>query len=66
MGAASTGCLQLDDSKVVSADGSAVRLWSHATGRRIATLQVREATLFAHERGSTSTSLHACAVVSLL
>lgn len=39
MGCASTGCLQLDDTKVVSADGSAVRLWSHATGRRIATLQ---------------------------
>ncbi len=32
---------QMDDSKVVSGDGNAVRLWSHATGRRIATLQVR-------------------------
>ncbi|KXZ53689.1 hypothetical protein GPECTOR_6g606 [Gonium pectorale] len=39
MGFASSTCLQMDDSKVVSADGNAVRLWSHATGRRIATLQ---------------------------
>ncbi len=37
-GFASTACLQIDDTKVVSGDGSAVRLWSHATGRRIATL----------------------------
>lgn len=34
-----TSCLQMDDSKVVSGDGPSVRLWSHATGRRIATLQ---------------------------
>ncbi|KAF5827248.1 WD40-repeat-containing domain protein [Dunaliella salina] len=35
-----TTCLQLDDSKVVSADGSMLRLWSHTAGRhrRIATL----------------------------
>ncbi|PNH06146.1 Cell division control protein 4 [Tetrabaena socialis] len=39
MGFPSTTCLQMDDSKVVSADGNAVRLWSHASGRRIATLQ---------------------------
>ncbi|GIL53528.1 hypothetical protein Vafri_9114 [Volvox africanus] len=39
MGFASTTCLQMDDSKVVSGDGNAVRLWEHATGRRIATLQ---------------------------
>lgn len=31
--------LQMDDSKVVSGDGNAVRLWEHATGRRISTLQ---------------------------
>ena len=37
-GAPGTSCLQLDDSKVVSGDGSLVRLWSHDTGRRIATL----------------------------
>ncbi|KAG2499771.1 hypothetical protein HYH03_002068 [Edaphochlamys debaryana] len=35
----STTCLQMDDSKVVSGDGNVVRLWSHATGRKIATLQ---------------------------
>eukprot|EP00878_Enallax_costatus_P006944 GHUV01007277.1.p1 GENE.GHUV01007277.1~~GHUV01007277.1.p1 ORF type:complete len:604 (+),score=213.23 GHUV01007277.1:1623-3434(+) len=34
-----TCCCQLDDTKVVSGDGSAVRLWSHDTGRRIATLR---------------------------
>ncbi|GIL84868.1 hypothetical protein Vretimale_9694 [Volvox reticuliferus] len=39
MGFPSTTCLQMDDSKVVSGDGNAVRLWEHATGRRIATLQ---------------------------
>ncbi|GBF89245.1 hypothetical protein Rsub_02122 [Raphidocelis subcapitata] len=37
-GAASTRCLAMDASKVVSGDGAAVRVWSHATGRRIATL----------------------------
>ncbi|EFJ47152.1 hypothetical protein VOLCADRAFT_92304 [Volvox carteri f. nagariensis] len=39
LGFPSTTCLQMDDSKVVSGDGNAVRLWEHATGRRIATLQ---------------------------
>ncbi|KAG2442093.1 hypothetical protein HYH02_009582 [Chlamydomonas schloesseri] len=39
MGFPSTLCVQMDDTKVVSGDGGAVRLWSHATGRRIATLQ---------------------------
>ncbi|GLC60336.1 hypothetical protein PLESTB_001601200 [Pleodorina starrii] len=39
MGFTSTTCLQMDDTKVVSGDGNAVRLWEHATGRRIATLQ---------------------------
>ncbi|KAL6761335.1 WD40-repeat-containing domain protein [Haematococcus lacustris] len=34
-----TSCLQMDDSKVVSADGCMIRLWSHATGRRLATLK---------------------------
>ena len=34
-----TLCLQLGDSTVVSGDGQAVRVWSHATGRRIATLK---------------------------
>lgn len=33
-----TNVMHLDDSKAVSADGSSVRVWSHATGRRIATL----------------------------
>lgn len=41
LGFPGTVCVQMDDSKVVSGDGGAVRLWSHATGRRIATLQVR-------------------------
>ncbi len=39
VGYADTLCLQLDDSKVVSGDGQAVRVWSHSTGRRIATLK---------------------------
>ena len=39
MGYADTLCLQLDDRKVVSGDGSAIRVWSHVTGRRIATLK---------------------------
>ncbi|KAG2429919.1 hypothetical protein HXX76_010699, partial [Chlamydomonas incerta] len=39
LGFPGTVCVQMDDSKVVSGDGGAVRLWSHATGRRIATLQ---------------------------
>ncbi|GAX84708.1 hypothetical protein CEUSTIGMA_g12130.t1 [Chlamydomonas eustigma] len=34
-----TVCLQLDDAKAVTADGQEVRVWSHATGRRIATLK---------------------------
>eukprot|EP00955_Chlamydomonas_euryale_P013391 144381-Chlamydomonas_euryale.AAC.2 len=37
-----TACLQLDERKVVSGDGCAVRVWSHEAGkryRRIATLQ---------------------------
>ncbi|KAJ9533809.1 hypothetical protein QJQ45_026901, partial [Haematococcus lacustris] len=34
-----TSCLQMDDSKVVSADGCMIRLWSHTTGRRLATLK---------------------------
>ena len=41
VGFPSTSCLQLDDSKVVSGDGQAVRVWGHVTGskyRRIATL----------------------------
>eukprot|EP00775_Hariotina_reticulata_P004959 gene4959-5200_t len=39
VGFAGTWCCQLDDTKVVSGDGSAVRLWAHDTGRRIATLR---------------------------
>lgn len=39
MGFANTTCLQVDNDKVVSADGSVLRLWSHDTGRRIATLK---------------------------
>ena len=39
MGFADTTCLQLDDSKVVSADGPSVRVWSHLSGRRLATLK---------------------------
>jgi hypothetical protein len=35
----STWCCQLDDSKVVSGDGCAVRLWAAESGRRIATLR---------------------------
>ena len=31
-------CLALDGTKAVSGDGSCVRVWSHASGRRIATL----------------------------
>ena len=38
VGFPNTSVLQLDGAKVVSADGGAVRLWSHLTGRRIATL----------------------------
>jgi WD40 repeat protein len=38
-GFAGTGCCQLDESKVVSGDGCAVRLWAHESGRRIATLR---------------------------
>jgi len=34
-----TWCCQLDESKVVSGDGCAVRLWAHESGRRIATLR---------------------------
>ena len=37
-GFAGTACVAVDASKAVSGDGSAVRVWSHATGRRIATL----------------------------
>jgi hypothetical protein len=37
-GFASTTAIALDASKAVSGDGSCVRVWSHATGRRIATL----------------------------
>ncbi|GBF92172.1 hypothetical protein Rsub_05254 [Raphidocelis subcapitata] len=33
-----TACVALDAGKAVSGDASAVRVWSHATGRRIATL----------------------------
>jgi WD40 repeat protein len=39
VGFAGTWCCQLDESKVVSGDGCAVRLWAHDTGRRIATLR---------------------------
>lgn len=39
VGYSDTMCLQLDESKVVSCDGSSVRVWSHVTGRRIATLK---------------------------
>lgn len=38
IGFASTTCVALDGSKAVSGDGSCVRVWSHDTGRRIATL----------------------------
>ncbi|WIA31181.1 hypothetical protein OEZ86_001186 [Tetradesmus obliquus] len=34
-----TWCCQMDDAKVLSGDGCCVRLWSHDTGRRIATLR---------------------------
>jgi len=37
-GFASTTCVALDATKVVSGDGSCVRVWSHGSGRRIATL----------------------------
>ena len=39
VGYTDTLCLQLDERKVVSGDGQAVRVWSHSTGRRIATLK---------------------------
>ena len=39
VGYVDTLCLQLDDTKVVSGDGQSVRVWSHVTGRRIATLK---------------------------
>ncbi|KAF6256972.1 Mad3/BUB1 homology region 1-domain-containing protein [Scenedesmus sp. NREL 46B-D3] len=39
VGLAGTWCCQLDDAKVLSGDGCCVRLWSHDTGRRIATLR---------------------------
>jgi hypothetical protein len=39
VGFAGTWCCQLDDAKVLSGDGCCVRLWSHDTGRRIATLR---------------------------
>ncbi len=39
VGLPDTLCLQIDDSKVVSGDGQVVRVWSHTTGRRIATLK---------------------------
>lgn len=42
LGHPDTACLQLDDAKVVSGDGQAVRVWSHVrerSGRRIATLK---------------------------
>jgi WD40 repeat protein len=39
VGFAGTWCCQLDESKVVSGDGCAVRLWAHDSGRRIATLR---------------------------
>jgi WD40 repeat protein len=39
VGFSGTWCCQLDESKVVSGDGCAVRLWAHESGRRIATLR---------------------------
>ncbi len=39
MGYSDTSCLKLDGDKVVSGDGQVVRVWSHLTGRRIATLK---------------------------
>lgn len=39
VGFTGTWCCQLDESKVVSGDGCAVRLWAHESGRRIATLR---------------------------
>lgn len=37
-GFASTTCIALDGTKAVTGDGSCVRVWSHGSGRRIATL----------------------------
>eukprot|EP00873_Tetraselmis_striata_P041938 jgi/Tetstr1/462202/TSEL_007265.t1 len=36
---AGASCLRVDSSKVISAQGSSLRIWSHATGRRISKLQ---------------------------
>lgn len=38
LGSSNTTCLQMDASKVVSCDGSSVRLWSYVSNRRLASL----------------------------